>query len=209
MRNIYPALAKAYEANGNMTLAYAYLDTASVAKDSLARQRNILYLSGAQHKMEASRHMAEMQKKEAELGKQKLIRNFYIAGLVLVLALLFFVYRNYSNQRLANRRLKEAQVQLVRSEKMAAFGAIASHVAHEIQNPLNFVNNFSEISEDLVEEIISTPSADVRSETGMLLKENLSRIVHHGKRVADIVKQLQEYSRMCGTLLLKDKKKNE
>jgi preprotein translocase subunit YajC len=209
VKTIYPAIAKAYAANGNMAAAYAFLDSGSVAKDSITQQRNILYLSGVQHKIEAAKHLAEMQKKESELRRQKFIRNVYIIGLALVIMLLFFVYRNYSNQRKANRKLKEAQDQLVRSEKMAAFGALASHVAHEIQNPLNFVNNFSEISEELVQEIMSTTSADSRTETGALLKDNLSRIVHHGKRVADIVKQLQQYSNAGDVKGMFDEGKNE
>ena len=67
--------------------------------------------------------------------------------------------------------------------------------SHEILNPLNFINNFAELSSDLVQEIITTKDEAEKKETTQLLQENLLKINGHGKRAEEIVKQLQEHSR--------------
>jgi len=84
---------------------------------------------------------------------------------------------------------------LVESEKMAAFGVMASRMAHEIQNPLNFVNNFSAISKELVHDILSTQDEEEKKESAGLLVENLEKINHHGRRVSGIINQLQNHAR--------------
>jgi two-component system, NtrC family, sensor kinase len=84
---------------------------------------------------------------------------------------------------------------LIKSEKMAAFGVMASRVAHEIQNPINFINNFSELSEELVRDIVSTGNEEPGYESASLLIENLKKINFHGKRAEAIVRDLQEHIR--------------
>lgn len=91
--------------------------------------------------------------------------------------------------------LRATQNQLIHSEKMASLGQLTAGIAHEIQNPLNFVNNFSLISQDLITEIESKPSPE---ESGTLmndLKQNLEKISHHGKRAERIVKSMLMHSR--------------
>jgi phosphoglycerate-specific signal transduction histidine kinase len=78
---------------------------------------------------------------------------------------------------------------------MAAFGMMAKRMAHEIQNPLNFVNNFSELSKDLVEEIISSGNEEEKKEAAQDLMNNLEKINHHGNRASNIINQLQEHAR--------------
>ena len=91
--------------------------------------------------------------------------------------------------------LKNTQQQLVKSERMAAFGLMASRVAHEIQNPINFVNNFSEVAVELLHDIVEAPGEKERKEAIATLKDDLEKIIRHGKRADDIVKQLLEHTR--------------
>ena len=99
---IYPFLAKAYAANGKMDLAYAFLDTASDAKDTLENQHNIVFVSGVQHKIDVEKHKADLQKTEAELNHQKLFKNSLIVGFLILLlstSLFFYQKRRISKEK--------------------------------------------------------------------------------------------------------------
>ncbi|MGB5781786.1 MAG: ATP-binding protein [Eudoraea sp.] len=94
--------------------------------------------------------------------------------------------------------LKQTQQQLVQSEKMASLGELTAGIAHEIQNPLNFVNNFSEVSVELIEEMYEElKNGDLKEAMAIAedVKQNLDKITHHGKRADGIVKGMLQHSR--------------
>jgi signal transduction histidine kinase len=94
--------------------------------------------------------------------------------------------------------LKATQNQLVQSEKMASLGELTAGIAHEIQNPLNFVNNFAEVSVELIEELHEEMKKGDPEEAMAIMediKQNLDKINHHGKRADGIVKGMLQHSR--------------
>jgi len=94
--------------------------------------------------------------------------------------------------------LKQAQTQLVQSEKMASLGELTAGIAHEIQNPLNFVNNFSDVSNELLEEMKNELEKGNKEDAIAIVedvKQNLEKILHHGKRADAIVKGMLQHSR--------------
>jgi len=94
--------------------------------------------------------------------------------------------------------LKSTQNQLIQSEKMASLGELTAGIAHEIQNPLNFVNNFSELSTELIDEMneeLEKGELDEAKSIASDIKQNLEKINHHGKRADNIVKGMLAHSR--------------
>jgi signal transduction histidine kinase len=102
--------------------------------------------------------------------------------------------------------LKATQTQLVQREKMASLGELTAGIAHEIQNPLNFVNNFSEVSIELIEELQQeAPIGGMGAELLADITQNLQKINLHGNRASSIVKSMLEHSRTSlGTVELTD-----
>ena len=163
----------------------------------------------------------EQQLSAVQLQQQKQQRTYLLGGISLLLALLGFIVYGYAQKQKANTvlqrqkeeinqksaqleqsliELRATQTQLVQKEKMASLGELTAGIAHEIQNPLNFVTNFSEVSAELVtelEEEQQKPHRDTDLEADLLgdLKQNLQKISHHGGRASAIVKGMLEHSR--------------
>ncbi|HAY33243.1 MAG TPA: hypothetical protein DCY06_03835 [Bacteroidetes bacterium] len=94
--------------------------------------------------------------------------------------------------------LRATQTQLIHSEKMASLGELTAGIAHEIQNPLNFVNNFSEVNTELIDELnqeIEKGNFDEAALIAKDIKENEEKIKHHGKRAEGIIKGMLQHSR--------------
>jgi signal transduction histidine kinase/streptogramin lyase len=98
----------------------------------------------------------------------------------------------------AYNQLRSTQSQLIQSEKMASLGELTAGIAHEIQNPLNFVNNFSDVNTELLEELKNQLQSDNKEEALLIaedIKENEQKINHHGQRADAIVKGMLQHSR--------------
>ncbi|MCA6460855.1 MAG: GHKL domain-containing protein [Chitinophagaceae bacterium] len=161
--------------------------------------------------------VAEVQRQQAIIEVEKAYQNkikiyALLGGLIVLLIVAALFYRNSVNQKKSRillqqqknelehslNQLSTTQKQLVQSEKMASLGELTAGIAHEIQNPLNFVNNFSEVSAELVDEMKSEIKKGNYDEVYALVddvKQNLEKINHHGQRAADIVKGMLQHSR--------------
>jgi two-component system, NtrC family, sensor kinase len=185
-------------------------------RDALESYKNYALFKDSVFNIEKDKKLTEtamqyaFDKKEAAVRaaqekkdiRQRNIRNSFIGGAAVLLLLLLGLINRYRYKQKSNRQLttayqdlKNTQDQLVQSEKMAAFGIMAKRMAHEIQNPLNFVNNFSEVSKDLVHEIIAPGDEEDKKEAVQFLINNLEKINEHGKRASKIIDELQQRAR--------------
>ena len=148
----------------------------------------------------------DLKEKEASFR-----RRFILLGLLTILSIFgivsFILWRNNRIRRSANEvlqrtlnDLRTTQAQLIQSEKLASLGELTAGIAHEIQNPLNFVNNFAELSAELAQELkeeVEKPESDnaLIIDLANDLATNQEKINHHGQRASAIVKGMLEHSR--------------
>ncbi|WP_345265537.1 sensor histidine kinase [Nibrella viscosa] len=218
-------LVNAFKQLNQTDSAYKYQNIMVAARDSLFSQEKINQLQSTLLEEEQRTKKLEEEKLRLE-SRTKIYGLLALATFLLLLAGIF--YRNTRQKQKANRQLqvlneeitqqkeeietqrdhleqtltelKATQQQLIQKEKLASLGELTAGIAHEIQNPLNFVNNLTEVSQELVEELKEeedkpNPDPALRKELLTDLEESLQKVHHHGKRADSIVKGMLQHSR--------------
>jgi signal transduction histidine kinase len=174
--------------------------------DSLSAIRNaeIARLNAERERTQSQIEALEKEKENTDLRikQQRIVGIILINAIVIMLFFVFLVIRqirakNKANKELAKAldELKATQAQLVQQEKLASLGQLTAGIAHEIQNPLNFVNNFADLSLELLEELKESNDTEDMKAIANDLTQNLTKIHHHGKRADSIVKNMLQHSR--------------
>ena len=216
-------LSELHEKDGNIGESYAYYKRYILNRDSINNIKTVQQMADLRTDYEVSQKQKEVNILSQQKRKDRYLMISLGTILGLTIIILFILFKNNQHKRKAYRILKlqkeeiarqkamaedalsELQItqkQLIQAAKMASLGELTAGIAHEIQNPLNFVNNFAEVTVellgDLKEELMSKLAASDKAEADVMidnLAENLAKIGNHGKRADSIVKGMLQHSR--------------
>ncbi|MFI5218327.1 MAG: tetratricopeptide repeat protein [Bacteroidia bacterium] len=204
------ALSKIYDAMGNTALSLVHYKKFIVYRDSIQSEeaKRVTSFEHAKFDFEKQTSFLEAEREKSnalanvEIKKQKVVRNAFVIGALLLSIILLTLWSRYrlkikTTKQLTEtiENLKQTQQQLVQQEKLASLGKLTAGIAHEIKNPLNFVNNFSDLTNELIEELMSENNPVQRNELSKDIKQNLEKISYHGKRANDILESMLRHSR--------------
>ncbi|MGK2862644.1 MAG: tetratricopeptide repeat-containing sensor histidine kinase [Chitinophagaceae bacterium] len=210
-RDAYDLLASYFDHLGKTDSATMYLKLAKSLSDSLSVEERKNLLAFQDIVVDEQVRLEKLEKERIET-RGKLRIYLLLSGIVVFIVIIFLLYRNNQHRKKTNETLRQrnekientlhqlrsTQTQLIQSEKMASLGALTAGIAHEIQNPLNFVNNFSDVNEELLTEMkdeLSKGKIDDAIALANDVIENQKKINHHGKRADAIVKGMLQHSR--------------